>query len=177
MKLYYTAFSEFSGHDAAYALLRYAFSAIYGCDMPDIEKSPGGKPFFPSIPNVHFSLSHTKGYALCAIGDKPMGADMEKVRETRPNLSSRVRSKAEEECFDFFSSWVLKESFIKLCGTMEMPLREMCFTGSAEDIVCPRDGLYARLYDTVEGYRAAVCSMSPGLPAAAEFVPFNAIFY
>ena len=113
---------------------------------------------------------------MCAIGSFPVGADMEKIREFRPNLNKRVRSEEEEKAFDFFSSWVLKESFIKLCGTIEIPLREMCFTGTPENIICPREGIFAKLYETAAGYRAAVCSSNPKLPEKAEFIPFDAIF-
>lgn len=176
MRLFYMNFNGISEHDAAYALLGYAFAEIYGETLPEICKKENGKPYFPTRPNVHFSLSHTKGYVLCAIGSHSVGADMEKIREIRPNLEKRVRSDKERECFDFFSSWVLKESFIKLCGTLEIPLREMCFTGTYEDIACPGNGIFAKLYTVPEGYRAAVCSCDKNLPESAEFVPFEAVF-
>lgn len=169
-------FHGISGHDAAHGLLGYAFTQIFGDPLPEIAKTETGKPYFPSRPDVHFSLSHTKGYVLCAIGNSPVGADMEKTREIRPNLNKRVRSDEETECFDFFSSWVLKESFIKLCGTMTMPLREMIFTGTSDKIICPQEGIFAKLYDTAEDYRAAVCSCDKNLPKFAEFVSFYTIF-
>ena len=176
MRLFYMDFHNVSGHDAAYGLLGYAFTQIFGDPLPEISKAENGKPYFPSRPDVHFSLSHTKGYVLCAIGNSPVGADMEKIREIRPNLEKRVRSDAERESFDFFSSWVLKESFIKLCGTMTMPLRKMMFTGTADEIICPQEGIFAKLYDTAEGYRTAICSCDKNLPKAAEFVSFDTIF-
>lgn len=176
MRLFYTDFHGISGHDAAYALLRFAFSEIYGEATPETAKTDDGKPYFPTRSDVHFSLSHTKDYVLCAMGDFPVGADIEKIRELRPGLNKRVRSEDEMNDFDFFSSWVLKESFIKLCGTIEIPLRETRFTGTPENIVCPREGVFAKLYETVDGYRTAVCSYTSNLPKNAEFIPFNTLF-
>ena len=171
MLLYYSGCGELSGHDAAYSLLAYAFCAMTGEALPRISAAEGGKPYFPDRPEIHFSVSHTKSHVLCAVGDCPVSADIETVREIRPRLNERVRTSAEAECFDFFESWVLKESYIKLRGGLVVPLRDMVFTGSRDNIACFDRAVSARLYDTVPGCRAAVCAGTQALPVRAEYVP------
>ena len=63
-------------HDAAYALLTSAAAAA-GADpgtVGTVARTGTGKPFFPDAPALHFSLSHTPGLVVCAIGDRPCGA-------------------------------------------------------------------------------------------------------
>ena len=102
MQLFYTSFQG-SGHDAAYSLLAYAVKKEYAIDLPALEKTPGGKPFFPGRKEIHFSLSHTRGYALCALSRENVGCDMETV--TRPvgdALRLRVCTPDQLAAFDFF---------------------------------------------------------------------------
>ena len=49
----------------------------------------GGKPYLVSEPGVHFSLSHSGDWAVCAIGDHPLGVDIEKCEPGRPDIASR----------------------------------------------------------------------------------------
>ena len=42
-----------------------------------------GKPFFQNAPELHFSLSHSGGYAMAVLGDTEVGCDIEGVRASR----------------------------------------------------------------------------------------------
>ena len=48
------------------SLLAYAVRAVWGIDLPETAELPGGKPYFPARPQLHFSVSHTRTAALVA---------------------------------------------------------------------------------------------------------------
>ena len=86
--------------------------------LPPVERSPRGKPFFPDEPVKCFSLSHSGGYALCALSDGPVGADIERFVPRRGRLFETALSQGEKAAFDgtwadFFRLWTLKESWVK----------------------------------------------------------------
>ena len=59
------------------SLLAYAVRAVWSIDLPETAELPGGKPYFPACPQVHFSVSHTRTAALVAVSAAPVGADVE----------------------------------------------------------------------------------------------------
>ena len=66
------------------SLLAYAVRAVWGIALPETAVLPGGKPYFPACPQVHFSVSHTRTAALVAVSAAPVGADVEQVRPLHP---------------------------------------------------------------------------------------------
>lgn len=100
----------------ARCLLALAWERRCGGAMPEIEYPSRGKPCFPERPDVHFSISHTGGIALCAFGEMEVGADVERPRKLYPGLEKRVMSPEEAAQFDFFQIWTLRESYYKLSG-------------------------------------------------------------
>ncbi len=47
-----------------------------------------GKPVFPDS-DLHFSLSHSGPYVLCALGDSPLGGDIQEPRPLRLSMARR----------------------------------------------------------------------------------------
>lgn len=140
------------GRQLAWPLLKRAAKFHWGWDiLPLVERSPRGKPFFPTLPNRWFSLSHSGGLALCALSHAPVGVDVEVVRPRRSGLPQRVLSPGELACFDgswedFYRLWTLKESWCKREDVSLYP------PGAVEaPPPCPNKS-YAG-----EGWRAAVC--------------------
>ncbi len=93
--------------------------------MPSIRIAPGGKPYFSSG-HWHFSISHTKRHAFCALSDAPIGIDAEEMdRPIDLRLAQKILSPAEKIRFDqaadqrtaLLRFWVLKEAAAKLAGT------------------------------------------------------------
>ena len=65
---------------AAWLLLERALEWRYGiAEMGPWAREPGGKPFLARHPLIHFNLSHTAGVAVCAVDDRPVGIDVERV--------------------------------------------------------------------------------------------------
>ena len=89
-----------------------------------------GKPFFadPMLKGLYFSLSHTKGIAVCAVADKEIGCDIERPGARRMDSESAIkiakRYFAHEEyemllsdpVGSFFPIWTKKEAYVKWTG-------------------------------------------------------------
>ena len=142
---------------SARRLLGQAYEELFNEPLPLISATEQGKPFFPTRPDIFFSLSHSGNFVLCALSDTPVGIDIEKIRPLKPGIDERVRSQEERTCFDFFSSWVLKESFIKWQGRYTQHFRHICFSGTTHKALGPEKHVNARVYTSVEGYRIGIC--------------------
>ncbi len=86
-----------------------------------------GKPFFEDN-SVHFNLSHSGQYVLCAISDIEVGADIQKMTaHYNLNVAKRFFHSDEytyladlptdKQQHVFFRLWTLKESYVKNIGT------------------------------------------------------------
>ena len=79
-----------------------------------------GKPYFPGS-GVFFSLAHCGDYALCAVSDLPVGADIELARAGSLSLAERfflpdelsLVHASQDPDGEFCRLWTLKESYIK----------------------------------------------------------------
>ena len=100
-----------SEHELALRLLAMAVTQALGLpSLPEISREAGGKPFFPSRPDVCFSLSHSRGAAVCAVHNRPVGVDIEKIRPAPARLAAGMADEA------FFRLWTAKEATIKRQG-------------------------------------------------------------
>lgn len=89
-----------------------------------IEKS--GKPFLKTAPNLFFSLSHSENWALCALGDDCVGADVQTFVKYVPRVARRcflpkdaarlekMKETARDE--EFTRLWAARESQVKWLG-------------------------------------------------------------
>lgn len=117
---------------AARAFLRRTLSAY--CEIsPDriaFRYSSAGRPELPWPGAPVFSLSHSDGFALLALGDVgPIGADLERVRDMadRDSVAKTVMHPSEwsdfagldeaERTQAFFRLWTRKEAALKAQGT------------------------------------------------------------
>ena len=63
----FPARSKAHGSAWGVSLLAYAVRAVWGIALPETAELPGGKPYFPACPQLHFSVSHTRTAALVAV--------------------------------------------------------------------------------------------------------------
>ncbi len=112
------------GHDAGRRLLAELYRQRTGGPLPPIAIADRGKPYFVDAP-LHFSITHTKRHAFCALSDTPIGIDAEELsRIPSPSLVKKCLSPAEQARYDaaedknraFLTLWVLKEAAAKLTG-------------------------------------------------------------
>ena len=110
---------------AAYRLLQQALLKEYGIqELPRFTYNQQGKPLLENHPDIHFSLSHCREAVACAVGDEPVGIDIETVDHYSEEVATRVMSKEEmrqiktspDPAREFTRLWTMKESLYKLTG-------------------------------------------------------------
>ncbi len=96
-----------------------------GISDPVILEGENGKPGLAPEFRTHFNLSHTKGAALCAFSDRPVGADIEYDRHFKESFIRYVYTESETEEISRSSEdpdrsytrlWTIKESLMKYWG-------------------------------------------------------------
>lgn len=81
-------YSEENRH--SHQLLCRAAMLLTGRDPGSIARGPWGKPCFPNLPMLHFSISHSGEWWLCAFSDRPVGIDLQRcVSFVSPKTLSR----------------------------------------------------------------------------------------
>ena len=113
-----------TGHDAAWQLLETMYRQQSGGEMPAVERTPLGKPYFVDSP-WYFSLTHTPHHAFCVLSCNPVGIDAEEQdRPIRLQLAEKILSPGEKAQYDaapdkrlaLLRFWVLKEAAAKCTG-------------------------------------------------------------
>lgn len=125
----------------------------------------------PVMQGVSFNLSHSGDMVVCAISEKPVGIDIEKIKEMKLNVAERFFTQSEKEYLEhfagdkkkeeFFRLWTMKESYMKYTGEgMKLALDRFEFSFNDKVSVC-RDGklmeCHFKEYD-VQGYKLTVCA-------------------
>lgn len=155
------------GEGDPYALLASLLLEERGIEpLPMVARRPEGKPWFPDHPHLHFSVSRSGGLSLCALGEGPIGADLERVRPRSPGLPRYALDDREYAWFqsrgsrweDFYALWTLKEARVKCTG-------EGIFKAPARGVAVPLlepgengdwEGFSFRSLSG-EGWRGALC--------------------
>ena len=117
-------------HKAGQNILISGLKQEFGLDLSQrlsiIKKGEKGKPYLEDYPDIYFNISHSQNMAVCALGRRPLGVDVEKIRPAsftviRKCLTQKERNYLEtcgEESRnrEFFRFWTLKESYAKALG-------------------------------------------------------------
>lgn len=100
----------------------------YGIEeLPVIAVDSNGKPFFPSHPDIHFSLSHCDLAVMAAIDSHEIGCDVEIIQPApKPELLEVAFNTNEIAIISASSSpgetltelWTRKEAVVKRCGSI-----------------------------------------------------------
>lgn len=158
---------------AAELLLRRALADV-GVTQYTVGCGENGKPYLVDHPSVFFNLSHAGGVVMCAVSDRKVGCDVEKIVPGREALANRfftageaahinAQPTDEQKTALFFRYWTLKESFMKVTG------RGMSLSPAAFEIELSADGIriahdvdgetyHAREFSLLDGYHFAVCA-------------------
>lgn len=124
MELRYMALDGITGHEAGRQLLEQLYREKTGKALPEILATDRGKPYFKDAA-LHFSISHTKHYAFCALSERNIGIDAEETdRRIDLRLAEKILSPGEKEQYAaardksvaLLTFWVLKEAAGKLTG-------------------------------------------------------------
>ena len=111
---------------AAYLLLCEGLRKEYGItEPPTFEYGEHGKPQLVGLPHIHFNLSHCREAAICVLSDRPVGVDIESIREYKESLARYTMNDdelqhilhAERPDVEFIRLWTMKEAVLKLSGS------------------------------------------------------------
>lgn len=121
-------------------------------EMVRIDKN--GKP---EVDGICFNLSHSGDIVICAVSEKPVGCDIEQLKDAPKQVAERSFTEEEKEYLrqfseeeynrEFFRIWTRKESYLKMTGTgIRVPLNKLeikdCFIKEYE----------------IPGYQITVCA-------------------
>lgn len=114
-----------AAHDLLFRALEKEFPDLAGSFC--LKKDERGKPYLSGHEEIYISISHSGELAACAIGDRPVGVDVEERKSRSGQL--RILRKfhdAERQWLEnqdpenqpeaFYDLWVRKESFLKATG-------------------------------------------------------------
>lgn len=147
---------------AADHLCRTAAAEALGLSPAEVKfgKNEHGKPI---TDGMEFNLSHSGDIAVCAVSDKPIGIDIEALREIRPDAAKRFASAEELEYIGndprrLFEIWTLKEAYFKCVGTgIGSDIKSVTFTVDGDDIRCSEPGFTCKFISIADGYICSVC--------------------
>lgn len=120
-----------------------------------------GKPVFSGRSDLHFSLSHSGPYAMCAISDWPVGVDVQQIKAVHMSVARRFHFRErdwlaeqpqDEQQRAFFRIWTRKEAWVKAVS------RDQLLSLDAEDVLHGAPGWQFGEYRLEEEYMAAVCA-------------------
>lgn len=158
-------------HQAARKLLERMLRETYGIETWSLAKDERGKPYLVSHPDIYISISHSHGLAACAVGDRPLGVDIERIRSFKENIWHKVLSTKEQETFAsakvsakerqelFYRFWTLKESYVKAegCG-FRIPPQDITFLLNWDgDILSGPEGYQFQVEKVRDNYMIASC--------------------
>lgn len=115
---------------------RYAIQEHFGIPTYafDFRRDVYGKPYTHGQEGVHFNISHSGDWLVCAVDIQPVGIDIEKIYPI-DSMHMAMNCFTPQECLmlaaakdarrtnQFFNLWTMKESTIKLMGKgLSLPL-------------------------------------------------------
>ena len=158
-------------------LVRNELIKITGLRNKEIifQSSTFGKPFLSQFPNIHFNMSHSGEWAVCIIGNQPVGIDIEKIQPIDFSSYSSFFSITEYNDLSnknhaikleyFFDLWTLKESYLKAIGTgfYHNPTSFTIRPNKEKNSFILEDDPYGytfKQYSIDNNYKLSVCSKS-----------------
>lgn len=169
-------------------LVRYALVRDAGMKMEDIVFGihEQGKPYLTGSDHLHFNISHSGDWVVCALDSQPVGVDIEQILPADISTYKHHFSSTEYEelCLHmgtarqnyFYDLWTLKESYIKQRGGgMFIPLASFTIHLQPDSTIFVTDSNecgnapYFRQYNVDERYKMAVCAIS-SLPENVEVI-------
>ena len=160
-------------------LLKWALQR-HGAAVEQLSYGANGKP---EAEGVFFNLSHSGQWTVCAIGDGPVGCDVEEIASVREGIAERFFTENEVQHLaqfhgdrrkeEFFRLWTLKESYMKMTGEgMSLVLDRFEFDMDGQPTV-KRDGAicdcHIKEYE-LPGYKVAVCAESVDFAETLQYV-------
>lgn len=94
-------------------------------DKYSVKIDEAGKPYFENKNDVFFNVSHSGEWCFAALSDKPVGIDVQKIKELKSNVAKRffdageiayIEADEEKSIERTIEVWCIKESYVKMIG-------------------------------------------------------------
>lgn len=142
-------------------LIRQAIAEDLSTPLGSISLSYGeyGKPYVPNHVGYHFSVSHCDNMVVYVSHNKPIGIDIESIKERNPKIERRLYTPNEVAYVEsgsnpdvnYFEVWTMKESYSKLLGLgLNLPF------SSFDTTVLSAKGYYYT--KTINNYVVTICT-------------------
>lgn len=149
---------------AADNLCRSAISDFCGVSPESIvfRKNEYGKPYAVDLP-VYFNISHSGDMVVCAVSEREIGTDIEKIRSINARTAEKFAGLQELEYIKnsdngFFEIWTLKEAYFKCIGTgLSSYIKNVSFNIEGSKISCSESGFEFSFHKIKEDYICSVC--------------------
>lgn len=124
-----------------------------------------GKPYIKNK-DIFFNISKSFDYVICAISNKEIGVDIEKVRDVDFSFIKRFTTKNEKKYIlkskdglmdRIFQIYTLKEAYFKCKGINLKSMLKVEFTINDDEVICSDESVNIRFINDIEGYYIALC--------------------
>lgn len=174
-------------------LSRYA---IYKNTKIDLKKivfveNDYGKPFLKNNHDLHFNLSHSGEWVVCAVHNQPVGIDVEQVKKTELEIARRFFTKKEyqtllakngwQQLDYFYQLWTLKESYVKAIGrglTIALNSFSLAIINGQITLETKNnlENYFFKQYHLAANYRTAVCATKNEFPANIKIITVTDLY-
>jgi 4'-phosphopantetheinyl transferase len=157
-------------------LTRLVLSEKLHLNLFDININYGenGKPILNYPSGLHFNISHSADWSVCAISTLPVGIDIEIIQPIELSIAKDCFTENEYKTMTgfadraaqlnyFYHTWTIKESYLKAIGSgfskapdsfgTDIGNNQILLTGDIER------GYSFRQYDFDNGYKLCICSL------------------
>ncbi len=107
-------------------LVKYVLKTEFSIPMSNLNIQLGelGKPYLPQFPHIHFNISHSGNYVVCAFAESPVGIDIQTILTYKEKIARRVLSPEKVREIEgspnpdllFTTYWAEKEALLKMVG-------------------------------------------------------------
>ena len=116
--------NTYASRETPYMIVQDYIKKKLGISDCIIKRNNNGKPYIEGHPEIQFNISRSSNICVVALSNKPVGIDIEKIREFDFKIAVRFFSDYEQHyIFDsmlqkerFFEIWTKKEAYLKYTG-------------------------------------------------------------
>ena len=167
-------------------LSRYAIMQQFHLNNDKIKlvENPYGKPHIKGYRAIHYNISHSGDWVVCAISQSVIGIDIQKFEGMKFGIIEHCFSKDErkylfslgkaQQLISFYDMWTLKEAYIKAIGKgLFQQLSEFSVLKDGKDFrLFTKEPLnkkfFFKKYSIEKGYSLSVCSQENNFCAKLE---------
>lgn len=131
-----------------------------------IKKNKYGKPYIINN-KFYYNISHSHDYVICAISNKKIGIDIEKIRPVNKRIATQFSTNNELKYINeynnnqlvykrFFTIFTLKEAYFKCIGTNLNNIKKLEFNLNASSIISNKKN-YKFNTKIINNYVIAIC--------------------